>query len=172
MENKRKYEKTLLFSTREDLYFITYNILATLKFLGCNGSKKFKDVNKLAFVIEFTSNLELVMTLDKDVEGQNTKDQMLLSKAYSDGLMRVNSIKRVLYNLKKMDYVEFSENKKEVWLKESEKTNSFFGSNFFDYEKQNILLLKSRIQRLNNITVDKFLDNTFSKNGIESWATF
>lgn len=172
MSNKKKYERTLMFSTKDDLYYITYNVLVTLKFLNCVGSKKFKDINKLAFMIEFISNQELIWTLDKNFEQQNKKDQMMLSKAYSDGLMRINSVKRVLFTLIKMDFIETSENHRDIWLKENEKTNSFFEGDFFEYEKENINLLKSRIQRLNNITVDKFLDSTFSKNGIKSWATF
>ena len=161
-----------MFSTKDDLYFITYNVLVILKFLGCNGKKKFKDINKLAFLMEFISNQELIWTLDKNIENQNKKDKMILSKAYSDGLMRINSVQRVLFTLKKKGLIEFSDNNREIWLTEGGKTESFFEGDFFEYEKENILLIKSRIQRLNNITVDKFLDSTFSKNGIQSWATF
>lgn len=172
MSEKNKYERTLMFSTKDDLYFITYNILVVLKYLGCDGKRKFKDINKLAFLMEFISNKELIRTLDKNIEGQNSKDVMMLSKAYSDGLMRVNSVKRVLYTLKKLGMIEFSDDNREIWLNESEKTNSFFEGDYFEYEKENIIMLKSRIQRLNNITIDTFLDSTFSKNGIQSWANF
>lgn len=172
MSNVKKYERTLMFSTKDDLYFITYNILVVLKYLGCDGNRKFKDVNKLAFMMEFISNKELIRTLDKTVEGQNSKDAMMLSKAYSDGLMRINSVKRVLYTLKKAGMVEFSDNNREIWLKENEKTTSFFEGDYFQYEKENITMLKSRIQRLNNITIDTFLDSAFSKNGVQSWASF
>lgn len=172
MNNKLKYERTLLFSTKDDLYFLTYNILVTLSYLGCTGNKKFKDVNKLAFIIEFVSNRELIDVLDKPSHVQNKSDQFLLSQAYSNGLMRVNSIKRVLYNLNKMKFIEFSGNKKEIWLIKSEKIDALFANNYFEYEKQNLSLLKSKILKLNIITVDTFLDNTFSKRGIKSWATF
>ncbi len=172
MNKKKKYERTLLFSTKEDLYFVTYNVLVALKYLGCTGTKKFKDVNKLAFMVEFISNNELIRTLNKELDFQNKKDQMILSKAYSDGLMRINTLKRVLFTLKKLGFIEFSENNREVWLSEGKKIDAFFKGNYFDYEKENILILKTRIKRLNNITVDKFLDSAFSKNGIQSWVTF
>ncbi len=161
-----------MFSTKDDLYYITYNVLVVLKYLGCDGSRKFKDVNKLAFMMEFISNKELIRTLDKRLENQNSKDAMLLSKAYSDGLMRINSVKRVLFTLKKAGMIEFSENNREIWLTENDRTSSFFEGEFFEYEKENITMLKSRIQRLNNITVDTFLNSAFSKNGIQSWASF
>jgi len=170
MSEKNKYERTLLFSTKDDLYFITYNVMVVLKYLGCNGKKKFRDINKLAFILEFISNKELIWALDKSNENQ--KDKMLLSKAYSDGLMRVNSVKRVLFTLKGMGLIEFSENNREIWLKENEKTLSFFNGEYFEYEKDNLNMLKSRIKRLNNITVDKFLDSVFSNKGVQSWATF
>jgi hypothetical protein len=172
MSNENKYERTLMFSTKDDLYFITYNILVVLKFLGCDGRRKFKDVHKLAFMVEFISNKELIRTLDKTIEGQNDKDAMMLSKAYSDGLMRINSVKRVLFTLKKAGMIEFSENNKEVWLNENDKTKLFFEGDYFQYEKENITMLKTRIKRLNNITIDTFLDSAFSKNGVQSWANF
>jgi len=172
MSRTDKFERTLLFSTSDDLYFLTYNILVTLDFLDCKGAKKFKDVNKLAFIIEFISNRELIMALDKPQHRQDSTDRFLLSQAFSNGLMRINAIKRVLYNLDKKNYIEFSENQKEIWLVDSDKIKKLFSDEFFEYEKQNLALLKTKVLRLNNITVNTFLDNTFSKMGISSWAIF
>lgn len=171
MNDKKKYLRTLMFSTKDDLYFIAYNVLAILKYMGCNGDKKFKDISKLAFMIDFISNQDLIRTLDKNNEGQNEVDKMLLSKAYSNGLMRINTVKRVLYSLNKYGIVEFEDNKKEVWLNETNKMASFFEDDFFEYERENVMMLKNRIQRLNVLTIDRFLDTTFSKKGVKSWAS-
>jgi hypothetical protein len=172
MNEKNKYERTLMFSTKDDLYFITYNVLVVLKYLNCVKPRSFKDINKLAFMMEFVTNKELIRTLDKNGDKQHIKDAMMLTKAYSNGLMRVNSVKRVLFTLSKMGIVEFSENNREISLIENEKTDRFFQGNYFEYEQENIVMLKTRIPRLSQITVDRFLNSTFSRNGVQSWVNF
>ena len=100
MENSNNVKKSLMFATGDDLYFVTYNILLMLKVLKCNGNpRKFTDFKKIAFLISFISNDNLISIVNSDFTLLSKPDHLLLSKAYSDGLMRISQVKKVVLPL-------------------------------------------------------------------------
>lgn len=171
-ENKKK----LMFVTGEDFYFLTYNILLLLKELKCNGEpRKFKDYRKLAFLIDFVSDKDLIKIFKRyDGKGiiYNDEDKKSMINAWSNGLIRTKLLARLLYALEQRDLVgiEKDTTRKSVtiWYKDNEKTKSFFKEDVFQAEKQNAKSLVDTIQRLSSITFETLESKLFTQYGINT----
>lgn len=171
-ENKKK----LMFVTGEDFYFLTYNILLLLKELKCNGqTRKFKDYRKLAFLIDFISDSDLIKILRKYQEKgfiYNDDDKELMITAWSNGLVRTKLLARLLYALEQRDLVGLEKDSKRqtitVWYKKNLKTSKFFKENVFSIEQQNAKSLSKLIQRLSSITFDTLENKLFIQYGINT----
>lgn len=173
MDENIEIKRKLMFATSDDLYFCTYNVLILLHFLKCKGSPtKFKDYKKMAFLIQFVANDKLVLLLDKSEKLRNETDMLLLSQAYTDGLLRINQIKRVLFVLEKNQFIQGSgKSLNTIWLTDKYYDSDFFNKDTFEYEKNNILKLKTKIKRLTSIKTETFLDEVFLNHGVTTWLT-
>ena len=174
---KKKAKKRLMFATGDDLYYLTYNILIILHVLKCNGKRKFNDYRKLAFLIDFVSDRDLILIIKhSNFIGKlnNTIDKQKLEKVYSDGLLGISQIKRLIFALEKKGFVSLE--KKGVgnciWINEDNIPDDFFDKEVFKYEIQNVKSLTGTIKRINIITLNTLLDKIFAKFNIDTWATF
>ena len=139
MRHNNENKKKLMFITGEDFYFLTYNILMLLKELKCNGEpRKFKDYRKLAFTIDFVSNRDLIKILKKhNANGfiPNDEDRESMVNAWSNGLIRVKLLARLLYALEQKGLVEMEKDSKRkivtVWYKDNDRTRQFFKEDLF-----------------------------------------
>lgn len=165
-----------MFVTGEDFYFLTYNILLLLKELKCNGQpRKFKDYRKLAFLIDFVSNRDLIKILKTYTSKgfiQNNEDREAMVNAWSNGLIRVKLLARLLYSLEQKGLIgmekDATRNSVTVWYNDNERTEKFFKENLFENEKQNAKSLVGIIKRLSNITFESFQEKTFIQYGINT----
>jgi hypothetical protein len=95
-------KKKIMFSKGDDFYFLSYNIILILYGLDCFcGQRKFKDYRKLAFILDFISNRNLAKTLSQNTIIYNPLDRELFTRAYANGLLRLNEIIRLLFTLEK-----------------------------------------------------------------------
>ena len=165
-----------MFVTGEDFYFLTYNILLLLKELKCDGQpRKFKDYRKLAFLIDFISDRHLVKILKK-YDGQgfiwNNEDREALINTWSNGLIRIKLLARLLYALEQRDLIsiEKDEGRKSmtIWYHKNDRTTKFYKENLFDIERQNAKSLNKTVKRLSNIRLEKLEEQLFNQYGINT----
>lgn len=174
----RKYtdKKKLMFVTGEDFYFLTYNILLFLKELNCDGeNRKFKDYRKLAFLVDFISDRDLIKILSKN-KGKGTilnkEDRRAIINAWSNGIVRVKLLARLLYALEQKGLIGMEKDSTRksvtVWYKRNERTKQFFKENVFEIEKGNAKSLTGIIQRLSNMTLETLEEKVFHNYGIKT----
>lgn len=162
-----------MFSKGNDLYFIAYNLLVILYVLQCTGERKFKDYRKLAFLINFVSASDLIYIINSDNFNKNQIDKQKLEKVYSDGLIGMNELKRLVFVLEKRGIISIEKNKlnNDIWLNMKNIPEDFFDKEVFGYEIENTQSLKSAIKRMNTLSLSNFLDKVFSKFDVDTWAT-
>ena len=174
LENKKK----LMFVKGEDFYFFTYNLLVLLDTLGCyDASKKFTDYRKLAFLIEFVANSSLgeVLQAYRGMETNkiNLVDKESLAKAYSDGMIRVNQIMRLIFYLEKKGVLSLERvsrgNTINLWLNKSNIPNEYLNKNLFKVEYENANFLKRWLPSLKRLTLKYLLEKIFGNYGIKTW---
>lgn len=174
---KDSIKKKIMFVKDEDFYFITYNILILLHVLNCFEQKKrvFKDCRKLAFLVEFVSNNNLVDIVERyDLQSRkvNRIDHKILTNAYTNGLIRKNIIPRLLFTLEKYEivYLSTSERDKSINISlNDEKLKNFFNKELFAYEFKNASKLQRTISKLSILKLDTLLGKLFTDKGVRTW---
>ncbi|MFP8487642.1 hypothetical protein ACKGJO_00945 [Gracilimonas sp. Q87] len=170
-------KRRLMFIKGEDYYFITYNIIILLKELNCISDKNryFQDVRKLSFLIEFVSDESLTILLEK-YEGKNDLNQVdksRLNRAYSNGLLRLEGLNRLLFSLEKNGLIKLRQNKSrtalDITLSNSPKLKWFFNEEAFELEKENADKLRSEIKYLTRLKLENVLVNVFNNYGVSTW---
>lgn len=164
-----------MFSKGDDFYFLSYNILVLLYGLGCLSDKRvFKDYRKLAFLIDFISSRELVVTIKRSGMIVNPIDRELLTRAYADGLLRLNQIIRLLFTLEKKGLIilqrQPDKDTIDVSLKKEAVQDVFFDKELFKLELSNLKSLSETVQRITSLTLDTLLNKLFDNHGIKTWA--
>lgn len=174
--SKTEIKKRLMFVKGEDFYYLTYNMILMLDHLGCYyGSRKFKDYRKLAFLVEFVSDYNLANILGNR-EGLNPIDRDLLTRTYSNGMIRQNQLIRLLFTLEKHNLVVLEKEKTtgtvSVSLKKESLPEGFFNSELFQPETNNMVSLTKNIQKLSLLTLEKMLQRLFDNYGLTRWQTY
>ncbi len=176
--NHKKYvKKSIMFIKGEDFYFLAYNILVLLDVLNCIEDKRvFRDYRKLSYLIDFISDYKLnqiiryYSTANKQL---NPYDHELLTRAYSNALIRKNQILKLLHFLEKRKLVMLVRDKRNstlnLYLKKDFREKKFLNSELFDSEKQNSILLKNLIPRLSSLKFDTLQNTLFEIYGIKTW---
>lgn len=175
MEVNPTIKKKIMFSKGDDFYFLSYNILLILYGLDCIcGKRTFKDYRKLAFMIDFVSDRSLANTIKTSELIKNPIDREMFTRAYANGLLRLNQIARLLFTLEKQELVKLEREQGKdvvnVCLTESAKTNPFFDKELFKLELSNLNLLSTTIQRTTSLSLDTMLIKLFENHGIKTWA--
>lgn len=164
-----------MFSKGDDFYFLSYHILLILYGLDCVcGKKTFKDYRKLAFMIDFVSNRNLSNTVRNGQVVINPIDRELFTRAYANGLLRLNQIVRLLFTLEKQGYIllerEQGKDIVNICLNKDAKSNPFFDKELFKLELSNLNILTSTIQRTTSLNLETLLNKLFDNYGIKTWA--
>lgn len=177
MEMEQTIKKKIMFSKGDDFYFLSYNIILILYGLGCFcGQRKFKDYRKLAFLIDFISNRNLTQTISKQTRLFNPVDRELFTRAYANGMLRLNQIVRLLFTLEKRGLVildrEPDKDVVNVCLNKAAVEQAFFDKELFQLEIGNIEILNKSIPRTNILALDTLLERLFDNYGIKTWANY
>jgi hypothetical protein len=172
-------KKRLMFVKGEDFYFLSYNILIILDLLGCYSSiKKFKDYRKLAFLIDFVAdyNLANIISRNENHNQLNSLDRELLMRTYSNGMIRLNQIIRLLFTLEKRGLIQLEKDATssivDVSLQKQMIPENLFDTELFQSELNNSIFLKNNIKRLSSLTLETTLQKLFDNYGITRWAVY
>ncbi len=174
-ENKKR----LMFIKGEDFYFLTYNIIILLKTLDCTSeSKTFKDYRKLAFLIDFIADWNLLNILLVYPNGRsvNFRDKESLTRSYSSGLVRMNEILKLLLALEKKGIVGLTKNQTngnlDVFLQKKSIPKEMFENEIFKFELDNTLMLKKNFNRISSNKLETILTTFYYNFGITKWLTY
>ncbi len=170
-------KKRIMFAKGDDLYYFTYNILVILDTLNClNCDKGLYYYEKLSYLIEFVSDkklLDMLVQITEEKWSPSKSDIHLLQSAYATGLMRRHIITRLVFSLKKRGFLGLDtindSNKNCVWEESNKLSTSLLKSSLFDYERENVVLLKKLIPRIRTVTLNTLLTKIFSNNGVSIW---
>lgn len=172
-------KKRIMFIKGEDFYFLTYNILLILKALNCNSEDRtFKDYRKLAFLIDFVSNWNILNILLANVNGKhlNYADRETLTRSYSSGMLRMNEIIKLLFALEKKELLHLVKNRSnghlDIYLNDKPLPSDLFDKDLFKIELNNINLLKANISRLSTLKLETLLERLYYNYGITKWVTY
>lgn len=177
MTRDNSAKKSLMFSKGDDLYFLSYNILLILQGLKCIcGKKVFRDYRKLAFLVDFVANRNLAATLTQNGRMLNEIDRELFTRAYAEGLLRLNQIIRLLFTLEKQGIVSLTrdgeKNVIDVCLKPTDQLQSFFDKSLFQAELRNLEIIRQAVSHLNTLSLETLLIRLFEKHGIKTWDRY
>lgn len=176
--NNIEVKKRLMFVKGEDYYYLTYNIFFILHNLGCYScdNRKFRDYRKLAFLIEYISDYNLINILENRNHGQslNAIDKELLTRTYTSGMIRQGQLIRLLFTLEKKNFIvlekDGGQNTVNICLSKEGIPEDLFNSDIFKPETSNMKTLKKHISRLNQLTLETLLSKLFDNYGIKRWA--
>lgn len=165
-----------MFVKGEDFYFLSYNIIILLKELGCFGTpRKFKDARKLALLTEFVADRNLIDILNRSLamRSRNNNERRYMVNAYSEGLVRVKLITRLLFALEQRGIVSLekdsSRNTISIWLNKEVIPDNFFDKNLFKEEVRNIESLRNLVHGITNLTYDTLKEKLFGNYDIHTW---
>lgn len=173
--NKELDEKRLLYNKSEDLYFIAYNILLILYYLGCNDEKsEFKDYRKLTFLISIVSDKKITTLVKDYYDNLNTPNKSIrdsISRLYFNSIENIVLIRYVLIILEERGIIKINSEKDRtnIQLANINICKELLTSNKFEEEISNINILKKCVNRLSSIKYITFVDKLFKKNGVAVW---
>jgi hypothetical protein len=175
MVTQPSVKKKIMFSKGDDFYFLSYNILLILYGMDCFcGQRTFKDYRKLSFLIDFVSNRNLAQTASSNMILLNPVDRELFTRAYANGMLRLNQVIRLLFTLEKRGFVtlerELGADTVNVCLNKEAIDKSFFNKDLFKPELNNLKLIKASVQRTTVLTLENLLTRLFDNHGIRRWA--
>ncbi|PGV87381.1 hypothetical protein [Bacillus thuringiensis] len=170
-------KKRIMFNRDEDYYFITYNILIILKTYGCKNSKsKWIDYRKLSYLLPLVSNsslLDLYIRYIDDNRIPPKEDIELLRDTYFKSKLRLKLITSILFTLEANQLVSLMKNDRrhtiDIWINQENISKTFFKSELFEAEVQNINKLKNTIPRLKSLSTKTLLERLYTNNGVSVW---
>ncbi|MEE6141203.1 hypothetical protein V2151_05085 [Bacillus cereus] len=170
-------KKRIMFNRDEDYYFITYNILIILKAYGCKNSKsKWIDYRKLSYLLPLVSNsslLDLYIRYIDDNRIPPKEDIELLRDTYFKSKLRLKLITSILFTLEANQLVSLMKNDRrhtiDIWINQESISKTFFKSELFEAEVQNINKLKNTIPRLKSLSTKTLLERLYTNNGVSVW---
>lgn len=167
-------KKRLMFVKGEDFYFLTYNVLLILKLMNCTSeNSRFRDYKKLSFLIDFISDNRLITLLKSNNQNYNPTDKELLNRAYANGIVRLNEVLKLLFALEKQGLVilfkETKSNHLDIYLNVEKVPTDFLDWDLFKIERQNVIALRSYVQRIQTLKLENLLDKLYYNYGIKQW---
>lgn len=170
-------KKRLMFVKGEDYYFITYNMILLLNELKCWKSKDrvLQDVKKIAFLIDFVADENLALIIEKydDKNDINRFDRNRLGKVYTNGMLRLEGMNRLLYSLEKNKIVQLTKNDTRnvlnISLVDDERLKRFAKQASFLLERNNAKVIKRRVSYLTSSTFETTLNKLFTNYGVSTW---
>ena len=169
-------KKSIMYASGEDFYLFCYAVFILLDSVGCKNDKFFTDYRKLAFLIEFIRDEQLLQILDRGQlkETLNSVDKEYLFNSYSTGLSRRSELLKLLFTLEKKKYLTLEKGSTKslikVSLNKKDIPKSFFDKKMFSREYCNAERLRKSVRRISILTLDTMLEKLYKDNGITTWA--
>lgn len=103
----------------------------------------------------------------------NNNERRYMVNAYSEGLVRVKLITRLLFALEQRGIVSLekdsSRNTISIWLNKEVIPDNFFDKNLFKEEVRNIESLRNLVHGITNLTYDTLKEKLFGNYDIHTW---
>lgn len=161
-----------MFIKGEDYYYLTYNIFVVLDAYNCYGDRKFKDYRKISHLIDIVGNRRVCVILSKKI--LNKFENVLLSKSYSNALVRDKIIRRILFALEKKGYINIDRSLRgktiDLSLNKKVEVNNLLNAELFCSEIENINNIKKYVSKINIISFDNFMTELYESRGIRTWG--
>lgn len=168
--------KRISFMSGEDFYFLTYLLLICLKGF-CNKNMIFNDHRKLTYLMQIITNSSAVGVLIENFNSSNLKplDKELLFDVYVKGSLHQRDVYKILRSLEIKGVVSVMLTEKidcfNIKITDSESIKSFFDTNIFAKEMNNIEIIKSHFKRINSLGLEGLISKFFDNYGLKVWAS-
>jgi len=181
MENKQQksssIKKRIMFSRDDDYYFITYNILIFLQYIGCIDKKsRFQDYKKLVYIIPFISCTYLLDIYLNDIDTKRKfigENLQLFSRTYIKSRMKIKLIASILFTLERNNLITLEKNtirnSIDIWVNQDKLPSSFTDSSLYKVEVEQTNRFKKLFPKIKIIKADTLVENLFSSKGVTIW---
>lgn len=167
--------KRISFVSGEDFYFLTYLIIICLKEFS-NKKLIFKDHRKLTYLMQLISSSTAINILIENHSEEDLKpfDKEFLFDIYVKASLHQREVYKIIRSLEKNGKITVIDTEKvdcynieivdKIWLK------SFFDTDIFDRELNNIVILKSYFKSINKLGLDGLIGKFFTEYGLKLWG--
>lgn len=168
-------ERRLFFSTAEDLYFLTYNLLILLDALGATPKSPLRDVDTLPILITFVADSALLELLERRSGKipRSSRDYQLLLSAESRARRKRPFVARLLFALHRRELIVLADQKSSttVALSTTEQLREFLQSDLFEQERINGQRLRKLLPRGKMMSAETVHQRLFQDRGVQTWHT-
>ena len=168
-------KKGIMFSSGDDFYVFVYSVLVVLNYLKCRNGNYFRDLRKIAYLIEILNDPKSISILKKYKGGfiRSQSDRIRLSEAYSRSVLRKGEVSKVIFSLEKRGYISLRRGSKpgeiDVSLNIESLPKGFLDADEFSTDKKNAESLFKSVPRISVLTFEKFIENLFINYGVKAW---
>lgn len=175
--NSEYVKKKIMFSTEEDAYFITYNILIILAVLRCTKNVRYlKDYNKLALLITINEKIQYREIIKKVLNDEVLEaiDKQVLFKIYYNSILKRRNIRGIIFALNNKDILDIKRSGKtiDVTLNNNDIVSIFKGNILFEEDIKFYEYIREHISRITSITSEKMEDIFFKDTRSDQWQIY
>lgn len=169
-------KKGIMYFSGNDFYFFSYSILICLDALGCVSGRLMKDYRKLAFLIDFTTDRDVLKLIERYDERVvvNAVDREYLFNSYTNGLVRRGEVLKILFSLEAKGLVSLSRSATgmqiDVSLNREALPVGLLDKNLFKNEYENIKCSAKIIKRISSLKFETFISSVYGSRGVKTWA--
>ena len=168
-------KKRLMFTSGDDLYFFTYNILIVLDVLNCTDGKVFKDYRKLPFVVDAISDNHFLNILMRNDFGRvkNPTDRKHLVASFTNCKIKTSEYLKLLFSLEKKGFISLSSkvnNQIDVTLNKQSIPKDFLKAEIFKNERDNASTLKKEVKQMSILNFETLIDRLYTSGTGQKWA--
>ena len=165
--------RQLFFTTGEDLYFLTYNLVIVLSILGASAEKPLKDCNSLAVLVTLIADSQLLDLIEryKTPIKKASRDYHLLLSAASRARRKRPYLARLHHALARRGIVEIAGNpaRYTIGLLPGASIRDFTEDAIFEQERANMKRLCKLIPRIKVMTAETLQRHVFQTRGVVAW---
>lgn len=152
-------KKKIMFSTSEDVYFITYHLIIILIALKCDKNERYlKDYNKLALLITISEKKQYREVIKKILEDQELDilDKQVVFEIYYNSSLKKRNIRGVIFTLNNKGIINLRKDGRtiDIALTSTAVRNTYKENILFEEDMQFYDYIREKVSRLTSITLD------------------
>jgi len=172
-ESELAAQRSLFFTTGQDLYFLSYNLLVLLYSVGATTEKPIKDARTLPLLITLVADaqlLDLMARRGMDIP-RSSGDYRLLVNAESKAQRKRPYVARLLGALERRGFLEaeIAGDRRSVGLRDRAALSEFISAPVFDQERSNAKKLREVVPRAKILTRETLYERVFEARGVRVW---
>lgn len=167
---RKVVKKRIMFNKEDDYYFITYNVLFYLYISGFTiEEKRLYDHRKLAYVLPFISNKNLLDMLIGDKAISSNGDVFKLQNVYYNARINMKTFTAILMALENKGFVHMRKSLTrsciDIWIDSKSIPKDFIKNKLFVSEIDNITTFNKLVPRIKILTLQTLLQKIFGPQG-------